>query len=38
MEQEALRRGALAFFRKPFDAGLLLHAVMSGLGNPLATR
>src|SRR5262249_6481027 len=37
MEREAMRLGALAFFRKPFDAGLLLDAVISGVGQPLET-
>ena len=30
-----MRLGAIAFFRKPFDAGLLLDAVISGLGQPV---
>jgi FixJ family two-component response regulator len=31
MEVEALRLGAIAFLRKPFDAGVLLEVVTAGL-------
>ena len=33
-ELEAVRQGAIAFLRKPFNADTLLDAVMSALGGP----